>query len=164
MYFWRCFCFSDQSKNFYTHSMAMFKISRWCPWFIFSRSYKNWNRTTHQSKDMHGKAKKLRSKKRFGSFKKNSIFEGVFAFQITLKSFLRIQRPCSRYVEGAPRSYLYARTKIGTVRHINQNICTEKQKTRVFWKIGFKKAVGNLSKNSVFEGVFAFQIKKGNQR
>ena len=45
---------------------------------------------------MHGKAKKLfilknRPQKSGLEALKNSIFEGVFAFQITLKNFMRIQ-------------------------------------------------------------------------
>ena len=59
LYFWRCFCFSDHSKKFSTHPMTMFKVSRRCPWIISLRSYKKQNCATHQSKDMHGKAKKL---------------------------------------------------------------------------------------------------------
>ena len=47
---------------------------------------------------------------------------GDFAFQIALKNFLRIQWPCSRYPEGAPRSYHYAHKKIGAVRRTNQKI------------------------------------------
>ena len=52
LYFWRCFCFSDQSKNFSTHPVTMFKVSRRWPWIISLRSYKNQNPTTYQSKDI----------------------------------------------------------------------------------------------------------------
>ena len=58
--FWRCFCFSDRSKKFSTRPMTMFKIYRKCLWILTLRSYKNRNRATHQSKNMHGKAKKVR--------------------------------------------------------------------------------------------------------
>merc|ERR1712155_452559 len=60
LYFSRRFCFSDHSKKFSTHPMTMFKVSRRCPWIISLRSYKNRNRATHQSKNMHAKAKKTR--------------------------------------------------------------------------------------------------------
>ena len=138
LYFWRCFCFSDHYKKFSTHPMTMFKVSRRCPWIISSRSYKYRNRTTHQSKDMHGKAKKLdflKNQPQKSDLKalKNSFFEGDFAFQVALKNFLPIQWSCSRYVEGAPGWYLYAHTKSGTVRHTNQKICTEKQKNLFFF-------------------------------
>ena len=52
LHFWRCFCLSDRSKKFSTHPMTMFKVSRRCPWIISFHSYKNQNRTTHQSKDI----------------------------------------------------------------------------------------------------------------
>ena len=113
---------------------------------------------------MLGKSKKLfffwenRPQKSGLKAVKKCIFEGDFAFQIVLKNFLRIQWLCSRYLEGAPGSYLHAHTKIGTVRHTNQKICTEKQKNSVFWKIDLKKGVEISPKNTVFQGVFAFQI------
>ena len=52
LYFSRCFCFSDHSRKFSTHLMTTFKVCRRCPWIISSRSYKNQNRTTYQSKDI----------------------------------------------------------------------------------------------------------------
>ena len=140
--FWMCFCFSDHSKKFSTHPMTTFKVSRRCPWIIPLRSNKHRNRVTHQSKDMYRKAKKnsffwkIDLKKGGEISPKNTVFQGVFAFQITLKNFLRIQWPCSRYLEGAPGSYLYTHTKIRTVRHTNQKIFqknrSRKGKKRIF--------------------------------
>ena len=90
--FWRWFCFSDRSKKFSTHPMTMFKVSRRCPWIISSRSYKNRNRATHQSKDMHGKAKKLgflknRPQKRSRNFPKKQCFSRCFCFSDHSKKF-----------------------------------------------------------------------------
>ena len=82
---------------------------------------------------------------------KNSIFEGVFACQITLKNFLRIQWPCSKYLEGATGSYLHAHTKVGTVQHINQKICTEKQKKNRFFETSTsKKRFESSSRQTLF--------------
>ena len=87
LYFWRCFCFSDHSKKFSTHPMTMFKVSRRCPWIISSRWEKNQSHTTHQSKDMLGKSKKLgflrksTSKKRSESCKKNAFLKVILLFR-----------------------------------------------------------------------------------
>ena len=90
--FSRCFCFSDDSKKFSTHPMTMFKVSRRCPWIISLRSYKNWNRATHQSKDMHGKAKKQgflknRPQKSGWKFAKKQCFWRCFCFWDRSKKF-----------------------------------------------------------------------------
>ena len=70
----------------------MFKVCRRCPWIISLRSYKNRNRATHQSKDMHGKAKKLgflknRPQKRSRNFPKKHCFSRCFCFSDHSKKF-----------------------------------------------------------------------------
>ena len=46
-------------------------------------------------------------------------------FQMLLKNFLRIVWPCSIYLEGCLRPYLYARKKIRVIRHVDQKILTK---------------------------------------
>ena len=99
---------------------------------------------------------KIDLKKAVWKLLKNYIFEGVFAFHIVLKNFLRIQWPCSRYLEGAPGSYLYAHTKIGTVRRTNQKICTEKQKKNVFFEKSTSKKRLEICKKQCFLRWFCF--------
>ena len=152
----------DRSKIFSTHPMTMFNVSRRCPWIISLRPYRNWNRATQKSKDMHGKAKKLvflknRPQKSGLKALKNSIFEGDFAFLITVKTFLRIQWLRSRYLEGAPGSYLHAHTKIGTVRRTSQKICTEKQKSSFFQKSTSKKGFEISQKNTFSKVILLFR-------
>ena len=43
-------------------------------------------------------------------------------FQRLLENFLCVVWPCSIYLEGCLRSYLYARKKIRVIRHTNQKI------------------------------------------
>ena len=45
-----------------------------------------------------------------------------FFFQTPLENFLCVVWPCSIYLEVCLRSYLYARKKIGVIRHTNQKI------------------------------------------
>lgn len=71
-------------------------------------------------------------------FKILIIFEGEFAFQMYLKTFLWIQWICSKYVDSASGSYLYANRKIRVLQYTSQNL--------IFEKINFKKCSKFLEK------------------
>ncbi len=66
----------------------------------------------------------------------NPVFWSKTFFQRHLENFLRIQRTCSRYLEGPPRLALYARKKKKkwTIRHLIQKLSTKtRKKNTIIW-------------------------------
>ena len=59
----------------------------------------------------------------------NAIFSSEFFFQRLLENFLCVVWPCSIYLEGCLRPYLYARKKIRVIRHIDQKILAKNRST-----------------------------------
>ena len=104
---------------------------------------------------MHQKLKKvcifekIDQKIRFEISERSVFLKFFFAFQVVVENFLRIRWAYLRYLEGAPRSYLYAGTKLEPNDTSIGKYAPKGKKIWIFEKID-QKIIFEISGKSAF--------------
>ena len=124
------------TQNFYSKALRKFSMRRMTLFNISGRLSKIISLRSKKKSESYDTPNRLYVRKRSKSwdFEKftfriglvkyrdmlqNAIFSSEFFFQRFLENFLRVVWPCSIYLEGCLRSYLYARKKIRVIRDTN---------------------------------------------